>query len=346
MGVNYREQYERRQLEPFWPNEIIKMTCAVLFTMAVIMFFAVLPVLLELASVHGVMEQEEPANARITPPHIRPEWYFLSVYQYLKLMPAQLVGIEGSALGVLTQGVGIVVLLLLPWWHQVADAGLDRRDLRRAVAALAVAFVTFVVASTAVVGAYQRWSANIGPWLHPAFWLPALAVFSWAGVYLAFRRAGFVAVGSWLRVLSVALLFVVFQGVVYLIVLGQGLSHVVGAWAGYGLGTVLFLTACAWMLSQLSAQWTPRAGAGRTLLFWFVVTENIALFLGLMLWARWPQGGWLDEAGALTHEARQLLMMGAVVLIVLLVFSLLIAMERRSIRRVLGAPTATGRAKG
>lgn len=344
MGVNYREQYERRQLEPFWPNEIIKMTCAVLFTMAVIMFFAVLPVLLELAGVHGVIEHEEPANPRITPPHIRPEWYFLSVYQYLKLMPAQLFGIEGSALGVLTQGVGIVVLLLLPWWHQVADAGLDRRDLRRALTVLMIACATFAVASAAVAGAHQKWSADLGPWLHPAFWLPALAVMSWAGVYFFFRRAGFAAVGSWLRVLSVALLFVLFQVVVFLIVLGQGLTHVLGAWAGYGLGAVLFLVACAWMLSQLSAQWSLRAGPGRTLLFWFVVTENIALFLGLMMWARWPQGGWLNESGALTHEARQLLLMGAVVVIVLVVFSLLIAAERRSIRRVLGTPTATGRA--
>ena len=42
MGVNYRDQYRPDQLEPFWPNELFKMTVAVLCTLAVIMFFVLI----------------------------------------------------------------------------------------------------------------------------------------------------------------------------------------------------------------------------------------------------------------------------------------------------------------
>ena len=35
------------------------------------------------------------------PPGIRPEWYFLAMFQVLKLLPAHIMGLEGEMLGVL-----------------------------------------------------------------------------------------------------------------------------------------------------------------------------------------------------------------------------------------------------
>ncbi|MCG3180773.1 MAG: Cytochrome b6-f complex subunit 4 [Phycisphaerae bacterium] len=119
MGADYKKQYRPDQLEPFWPNEIIKMVVVVLCTLAVIMFFAVLPVLLDMIGVHGAMHGEEPANPQgATPAGIKPEWYFLAVYQYLRLMPTELFGISGKTLGVLSQGVGIAAVVLLPFWYR------------------------------------------------------------------------------------------------------------------------------------------------------------------------------------------------------------------------------------
>jgi quinol-cytochrome oxidoreductase complex cytochrome b subunit len=119
MSVDYREQYRADQLEPFWPNEIIKMSVVVLCTLAVIMFFAVLPVLLEWAGFHGIQHHEEPANpSGSTPAGIKPEWYFLATYQYLRLMPTKLLGISGKTLGVLSQGVLVTAIVLLPFWYR------------------------------------------------------------------------------------------------------------------------------------------------------------------------------------------------------------------------------------
>ncbi len=119
MAVNYREQYRPDQLEPFWPNEIIKMVVVVLCTLAVIMFFAILPVLLETSGVTGIEHHEEPANPRgATPTGIKPEWYFLATYQYLRLMPTQFLGISGKTMGVLSQGVIVTAIVLLPFWYR------------------------------------------------------------------------------------------------------------------------------------------------------------------------------------------------------------------------------------
>jgi quinol-cytochrome oxidoreductase complex cytochrome b subunit len=90
----------------------------VLCTLAVIMSLAILPALLEMAGI-GHAEYEQPANPREgTPPGIKPEWYFLGVYEYLRLMPTDLLGIDGKTLGVLSQGVVVLAFVLLPFWYR------------------------------------------------------------------------------------------------------------------------------------------------------------------------------------------------------------------------------------
>ena len=119
MGVDYKKQYRPDQLEPFWPNEITKMVVVVLCTLAVIMFLAILPMLLDMMGVHGAMHVEQPANPHgATPVGIKPEWYFLAVYQHLRLMPTTFLGISGKTLGVLSQGPVIAALVLLPFWYR------------------------------------------------------------------------------------------------------------------------------------------------------------------------------------------------------------------------------------
>ena len=118
MAVDYKQQYRPDQLEKFWPNEIFKMLTAVLCTLAIIMFFAILPVLLEVVGLRLPGHQEAPANPKVTPVGIKPEWYFLAVYQYLRLMPQKVLGISGKTVGVLSQGVGVAVILLLPFWYR------------------------------------------------------------------------------------------------------------------------------------------------------------------------------------------------------------------------------------
>ncbi len=97
----------------------MKMGTAVLCTLAVIMIFAILPVVLDTLGLHEMLHAEEPADPHGgTPVGIKPEWYFLASYQILKLMPTALFGISGKTLGVLAQGILVVVILLLPFWYR------------------------------------------------------------------------------------------------------------------------------------------------------------------------------------------------------------------------------------
>ena len=70
------------------------------------------------SGIHGMEHHEEPANPRATPVGIKPEWYFLAIYQYLRLMPTNFLGISGKTLGVLSQGLVMPVVVLLPFWYR------------------------------------------------------------------------------------------------------------------------------------------------------------------------------------------------------------------------------------
>jgi len=76
------------------------------------------------------------------PAGIRPEWYFLFMFQTLKQLPAHIAGIEGEVLGVLFFGFCGLVVLMVPF--------LDRgRFSRKALALLAGAAVAFFIVMTA-----------------------------------------------------------------------------------------------------------------------------------------------------------------------------------------------------
>jgi len=72
---------------------------------------------------------EVPADSFNTPEHIKPEWYFLGSYQFLKLVPDELGGI-------LIQAVAGMIVLFLPF----IDRGDPKPILRRPVFLLCVLF--------------------------------------------------------------------------------------------------------------------------------------------------------------------------------------------------------------
>ena len=61
-----------------------------------------------------------PANPMVTPPHIKPEWYFLANYQVLKIFPNELIGLS-------VQGAAMTFLALLPF----IDRGNEKHPLKR-----------------------------------------------------------------------------------------------------------------------------------------------------------------------------------------------------------------------
>lgn len=118
---------KERGLIPFFPNYILD---------EVIAWYVALALLIVLASLlpAGLEEQADPLN---TPAHVKPEWYFLSLYQALKFVP--------RVVGVIAPAVGLALLLLVPF----IDRG-EGRSVRSRWGAVAVgaAVVVVIVALT------------------------------------------------------------------------------------------------------------------------------------------------------------------------------------------------------
>jgi ubiquinol-cytochrome c reductase cytochrome b subunit len=107
------------KLKPFFPHYVLD---------EVIAWYAVLAVLVILASVLPA-GLDDKANALETPPHIKPEWYFLSVYELLKLVP--------RIAGIILPGIALGILALLPF----LDRNPEVRPRKRPIA-LGIGFLT------------------------------------------------------------------------------------------------------------------------------------------------------------------------------------------------------------
>ncbi len=100
---------------PFFPHYVAKDLAATFFFLAAlawVVFFA--------PALFIPPAALEPADPFVTPPHIKPEWYFLWAYQVLKIFPSKVVGLA-------VQGAFMTLLALLPF----LDVGPERRPARR-----------------------------------------------------------------------------------------------------------------------------------------------------------------------------------------------------------------------
>lgn len=88
------------------------------------------------------------------PAGIRPEWYFLSMFQALKYLPAEIAGVPGETLGVLFFGALAFVFVAVPLLDRGASAGRPSPWWNRlAIAALLGALVLTVLALMPAAGA-------------------------------------------------------------------------------------------------------------------------------------------------------------------------------------------------
>jgi len=78
------------------------------------------------------------------PAGIRPEWYFMFMFQTLKKIPAKVWFLDGEVMGILVFGVAAFVWLLLPFFDQ---AGRGRG--RRLITGAGVFALTYIIAMTA-----------------------------------------------------------------------------------------------------------------------------------------------------------------------------------------------------
>ncbi len=334
MGVDYREQYKPRHLEPFFPHEIAKMIIVVLCTLALLMFLVTLPTFLESLGVHGIAHAEDPADPGVTPAHIRPEWYFLAVYQYLKLMPSEVLGIGGKALGILTQMVVVVLLFLLPFWYPLRAARLNRNQWHLGLLTLGIQWLVFLAPAAVMLWFRSKMPDPYRDIIHPMFVWPVL----WA--------VGFVAAGclmyktwlkdafEWLKLLNIGLVFIGFQALTFFVVLGQGLSWAIGPATGYFVGLLFFLPASVVVVWFVVRRAGGHDAAIRVKVMTGLITEALVLFLGLTIWAMWPAGGLIPEEGA-HSETRSFAYSVALIVFALTVFYAFLITELRTVHRTL-----------
>jgi quinol-cytochrome oxidoreductase complex cytochrome b subunit len=123
-----RGEPEEKELLPFFPNYILD---------EVIAWYFMLAVLIVLASMFPA-GLEEKADALKTPPHIKPEWYFLSLYQALKEVP--------RIVGVMAPLVGVVVLFFLPFIDRNPEVAPRKRPLAITLALIVLIAVVVLTA--------------------------------------------------------------------------------------------------------------------------------------------------------------------------------------------------------
>lgn len=103
---------------PFFPNFILR---------DLLLWLIVLNVLAILA-VFFPWELGVKADAFASAPAgIRPEWYFLFMFQTLKYFPATIASLDGEVLGVLLFGAAGLVWLLVPFWDRKSSQGQHSR---------------------------------------------------------------------------------------------------------------------------------------------------------------------------------------------------------------------------
>jgi len=71
---------------------------------------------------------------------IKPEWYFMAMFQTLKLLPSHILGIEGELLGVLGFGAIGLILIAIPFLDRNASAGKTSSRLAAAFGLLLIVY--------------------------------------------------------------------------------------------------------------------------------------------------------------------------------------------------------------
>jgi quinol-cytochrome oxidoreductase complex cytochrome b subunit len=111
---------DREPLRPFFPNYLLD---------EVVAWYVILAILVVLASVFPA-GLEGQANPLETPAHIKPEWYYLAVYQLLKIIP--------RTIAVMAPIIGIGLLIAWPFLDRNPEVLARRRKLAVAGATLVV----------------------------------------------------------------------------------------------------------------------------------------------------------------------------------------------------------------
>ena len=122
---------------PFFPDHFM----TELYVVVGIVIIAIVVGVLGSLSPVGLQPPAYPLN---TPLHVKPEWYFLALYQILKYVPSSVLGIEGPMFAVTLIVVAVILVIIWPF----VDRKKDSKKAMRMRAILTVAGVILAIALT------------------------------------------------------------------------------------------------------------------------------------------------------------------------------------------------------
>ena len=121
-GMSVPPDVERRgwskRVMPFLPNFLLR---------DLVGWLCALGILAALAAFYPAELGKKADPFQPAPIGIKPEWYFMAMFQTLKLIPSHILGIEGELLGVLSFGAVGAVLILIPFLDRRTAAGMPSR---------------------------------------------------------------------------------------------------------------------------------------------------------------------------------------------------------------------------
>jgi cytochrome b6 len=130
-----KESGEKRAM-PFFPNFLLR---------DLVGWLCALGVLAALAAYYPAELGRKADPFQPAPIGIKPEWYFMAMFQTLKFLPSHILGIEGELLGVLGFGIIGLILIGLPFLDR---DGVIRKQSSRLAAAFAVLLIVCSVILT------------------------------------------------------------------------------------------------------------------------------------------------------------------------------------------------------
>ncbi len=99
---------------PFYPDHVKTEFYVVLGILGLAIIIGVLGLFFPV----GLQDPADPLN---TPLHVKPEWYFLALYQLLKYIPPQVLGIDGTIFGVTSIIIALLVVVIWPFLDNKPD---------------------------------------------------------------------------------------------------------------------------------------------------------------------------------------------------------------------------------
>jgi quinol-cytochrome oxidoreductase complex cytochrome b subunit len=121
---------------PFFPNFVLR---ELLIWLIVINILAILAVYFP----WDLGTKADPFSS--APIGIKPEWYFLGMFQVLKLLPGEMLFISGELFGILMFGIGITLWALVPFWDRRTKTGLRNKIINYIGILVVIFFITFTI---------------------------------------------------------------------------------------------------------------------------------------------------------------------------------------------------------